>query len=166
MEEGALAVARFLAVLDLPLGLVAIVVGLLTAIVQIPRASLASLPDVGRIERIAVGLGGGVAMLGLIGAVETVLFRGRPDFSLVAMVFVASVALCGLPAVVWRSRWRGAAEGVATVAVALVAILSGFTIGFMFVPLVALMLWVCFLRLFHAFRAMRGIPPTRVDSLT
>ena len=163
MEEGAVGVARFLAILDLPLGLLGIVAGLITAVRLIPHPGVVAAPDLGVVERVAVGLCAGVAILGFIGTVETLLLR-RPDFPPLAIAFAAAVILCSLPALFWRSRWRGAAEGAATVFISVAAILSGFSIGFMFVPLVALMIWVCFLRLFRAFRVARGGVASRVDS--
>ncbi len=152
MEEGAVKLAQFLAVLDLPVGILGIAVGLFTAIRLRPRSGLPDLSGGGVLERIAVGLCAGVAVLGLIGTMETLLTR-RPDFPLLAVTFVVAVILSGLPAVVWRSRWRGAAEGVATMSIATAAILSGFSIGFLFVPLVILMIWVCVLHLRVALRS-------------
>lgn len=163
MEEGAVGVIRLLQILDLPLGLIGIVVGLITAVRLIPAAAAAAVPDLGTLERVAVGLCAAVAMLGFIGTVETLLLR-KPDFPPLAIAFAASVILCSLPALLWRSRWRGVAEGAATVFIAVAAILSGFSIGFMFVPLVALMIWVCFLRLIRGFRAAREGATPRVDS--
>jgi hypothetical protein len=165
VEEGAVGFAHILAVLDLPLGLLAILVGLSTVVRFIPHQGSAALLDLGLVERIAVGLCAGVAMLGVLGTLETVLVR-RPDFPPLAILFAAAVISCGWPAVAWRSRWRAVAEGAATVCLALAAILSGFTIGFMFVPLVALMVWVCVLRFFLTFRRVSGETPRRVDSLT
>lgn len=165
MEEGAVSVVRLLAVLDLPLGLIGIVIGLITSIRMIPTAGTLPLADLGLVERIAVGLCGGVAVLGLLGLLETVLTK-RPDFPPLAMLFAASILGCGWPALAWRSRWRGVAEGAATVFIAVAAILSGFSIGFMFVPLVALMIWVCVLRLFRRFRRVTEATSSRVDSLT
>lgn len=165
MEEGAVGVARFLAVLDLPVSLVAIVVGLVTAIRMIPVPGTLPVADLGLVERIAVGLCAGVAVLGLLGLLETVLTK-RPDFPPLAMLFAASILGCGWPALAWKSRWRGVAEGAATVFIAVAAILSGFSIGFMFVPLVALMIWVCVLRLFRRFRRLGVATSSRVDSLT
>ena len=81
-------------------------------------------------------------MLGFLGTIETV-FAKKPDFPPLAMLFAVAILLCGLPAVLWKSRWRRVAEGVATVSIAVAAILSGFSIGFLFVPLVILMIWVC-----------------------
>jgi ribose/xylose/arabinose/galactoside ABC-type transport system permease subunit len=152
MEESAVKLAQFLAVLDLPVGILGIAVGLLAALRLSPRGRLPDLSSGGLLERIAVGLCGGVAVLGLIGTMETLLAR-RPDFPPLAVTFVVAVILSGLPAVVWRSRWRGAAEGVATMAIATAAILSGFSIGFLFVPLVVLMVWVCVLHLRVALRS-------------
>jgi hypothetical protein len=146
MEEGAVRLSQFLTVLDLPVGLIGIGVGLYTAVRLVPRATSPDLAEVGLVERIAVGLCAGVAMLGFLGTIETVFAR-RPDFPPFAMLFAVAILLCGLPAVLWKSRWRGVAEGAATVSIALAAILSGFSIGFFFVPLVILMTWVCIQRL-------------------
>ena len=146
MEEGAIGLARFLAILDLPVGLIAIVVGLFTAVRLVPRAATQDLPEIGVVERIAVGLCAGVAMLGVLGTIESVFTR-RPDFPPLAVLFAVAIILCGLPAIAWKSPWKGVAEGVATVSIACAAILSGFSIGFLFVPLVILMIWVCILRL-------------------
>ena len=152
MEAGAVRLAQFLAVLDLPVGILGIAVGLFAALRLSPRGGLPDLSSGRLLERIAVGLCGGVAVLGLIGTMETLLTR-RPDFPPLAVTFVLAVILSGLPAVVWRSRWRGAAEGVATISIATAAILSGFSIGFLFVPLVILMIWVCVLHLRIAMRS-------------
>ncbi len=161
MEKAAVAVVRFLAILDLPVSLFAILVGLITAVRSALRSDVAV--DFGLVERIAVGLCGGVAFLGFFGLIETLVTR-RPDFPPLAMVFAVCILALSWPAFAWKSRWRGVAEGVATICVAIAAILSGFTIGFMFVPLVLLMIWVCFLRLFAPFRDPRGGASARVDS--
>ena len=163
MEKAAIGVIRFLVILDLPVSLFAIVVGLVTAVRSALRSDATVPAYLGLVERIAVGLCGGVAFLGFFGLVETVLTR-RPDFPPLAIVFAICILALSWPAFAWKSRWRGAAEGVATICVATAAILSGFTIGFMFVPLVLLMIWVCFLRLFAAFREARGGVTARVDS--
>ena len=152
MEEGAVRVGQFLAVLDLPVGLIGIAVGLFAAGRLVPRGALPDLAGGGLLERLAVGLCAGVAVLGILGTIETFLTRTR-DFPPLAVVFVAVIILSGLPAVVWRSPWRGSAEGVATISIAAAAILSGFSIGFLFVPLVILMIWVCVLHLRVALRS-------------
>jgi len=146
MEDGALRLSQFLTMLDLPVGLIGIVVGLITAVRLLPRAASAYPAEAALVERIAVGLCAGVAMLGFLGTIETV-FAKKPDFPPLAMLFAVAILLCSLPAVLWKSRWRGVAEGVATVSIALAAILSGFSIGFLFVPLVILMIWVCVQRI-------------------
>ena len=164
MEEGAAGLVRALVVLDLPLSLIGIAVGIFTVGRETVRLRTSSPIDLGLVERIAVGLCAGVAMLGFLGTIETLLLK-RPDFPPLAILFAASVILSALPAILWKSRWRGAAEGAATVFIATAAILSGFTIGFMFVPLVALMIWVCFLRVFRGRRPSSSEQPTRVDSV-
>lgn len=163
MEKAAVGAIKFLVVLDLPVSLFAIVVGSITAVRSALRTPAGVSVDLGLVERIAVGLCGGVAFLGFFGLVETVVTR-RPDLPPLAIVFAICVLALSWPAFAWKSRWRGLAEGVATICVAIAAILSGFTIGFMFVPLVLLMIWVCFLRLFAAFREARGGVTARVDS--
>ena len=151
MEEGALGVARFLQLLVLPVGVVGAVVGLLTAVrflLRNPRLR----HDAGVIEALAVGLCGGVAALGILGLVES--FRSvRPDFPPLAAAFTVAILFCGLPAILWKSRWRVVAEGIATVSLSVGAMLSGLSIGFLFVPLVLLMIWVCFARLRAAYRS-------------
>ena len=152
MEEGAIRFTQFLAMLDLPVSLIGMAVGLFAAVRLIPRGVLPDLSGGGLAERIGVGLCAGVSVLGLLGTVETFLTR-RPDFPPLAVMFVVVIILSGLPAVIWRSPWRGSAEGVATMAISAAAILSGFSIGFLFVPLVILMICVCVLHLRVSFRS-------------
>src|SRR5690349_21537620 len=150
MESVAVAVVRGLQFLIVPVGVAAIAVGLFTAarfLLRNPRVR----QDAGWVEAIAVGLCGGVAALGILGLVET--FRtSRPDFPPLAAAFTVAILFCGLPAILWKSRWRVVAEGLATVSIAVAAILSGFSIGFLLVPLVILMIWVCVIRLRAAYR--------------
>ncbi|HJQ12656.1 MAG TPA: hypothetical protein VJ840_16605 [Gemmatimonadaceae bacterium] len=137
--------------LDLPVSLIGIAFGLVTAVrflLRNPRTHF----EGGVVERVAVGLLGGVAALGLLGLVES--FRTqRPDFPPLAAAFTVAILFCGLPALLWKSRWRVVAEGIATISVSVAAILSGFSIGFLFVPLVILMIGVCFARLRAAYRS-------------
>jgi hypothetical protein len=145
MEESAVGVTQFLSFIGFPVALVGIAVGLVTAVVLVPRPGL-SPPSTGSlVEKIAVGLCGGVALLGLLGTIETLLPR-KPDFPPRSVLLAAAIILTGLPAVAWKSRWRGVAEGVATVSIATAAILTGLSIGFLFVPLLILMVWVCVAR--------------------
>jgi hypothetical protein len=151
MEEGALGVVRFLQLLILPVGVAGILVGLFTAVrflLRNPRLR----HNAGVIEALAVGLCGGVAALGILGLVES--FRSvRPDFPPLAAAFTVAVLFCGLPAILWKTRWRVVAEGIATVSLSVALILSGFSIGFLLVPLVLLMIWVCYARLRAAYRS-------------
>ena len=151
MESVAVAVVRGLQFLILPVGVAAIAIGLFTAarfLLRNPRVR----HDAGVVEAVAVGLCGGVAALGLLGLVET--FRtSRPDFPPLAAAFTVAILFCGLPAILWKSRWRVVAEGIATISIAVAAILSGFSIGFLLVPLTGLMIWVCYARLRAAYRS-------------
>jgi hypothetical protein len=151
MEEGALGVARFMQFLVLPVGVAGIVVGLFTAIrflLRNPRTR----HDAGVLEALSVGLCGGVAALGILGLIES--FRSvRPDFPPLAAAFTVAVLFCGLPAILWKSRWRVVGEGIGTVSLSVASILSGFSIGFLLVPLVLLMIWVCYARLRAAYRS-------------
>jgi hypothetical protein len=151
MEEGALGVARFLQLLVLPVGVVGIAVGLFTAVrflLRNPRVR----HNAGVVEALAVGLCGGVSALGLLGLVES--FRSvRPDFPPLAAAFTVAILFCGLPAILWKSRWRVVAEGIATLSLSVGSILSGFSIGFLLVPLILLMIWVCYARLRAAYRS-------------
>src|SRR6266487_5341228 len=107
MEEIPLRLSYFLTALDLPVGLIGIAVGLFTSARLAPRrGSVPYVTDAGLVERIAVGLCAGVAMLGFLGTIETV-FTKRPDFPPLAMLFAVAILLCSLPAVLWKSRWRG-----------------------------------------------------------
>jgi hypothetical protein len=69
--------------------------------------------------------------------------RGNRFTNPLSAVFLGFVLLLSLPALMWRSHWRVPAEGLATIALSGVAVLSGFSIGFMFVPLLVAMLWIC-----------------------
>jgi hypothetical protein len=162
MEEAAVAAVRLLAVLDLPVGLFGIVIGLFTATWR-PSSSHAT--TLGRLpERIGVGLCMAVAILGALGIVITSL-RRQPPPTLLALFFAVLILVMALPALLWNSKWRRSAEGVATAALSLDAILAGFSIGPLFVPLVLLMLWVCVERIRETWNARIPTPSTRVDSL-
>lgn len=157
MEEAALEVTGFLVRLIWPTGLIAVCVGLVTLGVAIfpPKKARAG----GRIifggqvpgnrtpvaERIAVGLCAPIALLGLVVAVQTVRLRtpSEPAYRPLSVLFVVATIVMGLPAVLWKTRLRWAAEGLATIALAVASILAGFSIGFIFVPLTVLMIWIC-----------------------
>ena len=162
MEEAAVSVVRLLAVLDLPVALFGIVVGLFTALWRPFYRTGSTIPRLP--ERIAVGLCLAVSMLGAFGILLTILRRQTPP-TLLATVFAVLILAIALPALLWNSRWRKAAEGVATAALSVDAILAGFSIGPLFVPLVILMLWVCAERIRETWNAPVPTSATRVDSI-
>ena len=155
MEGGTIAVTVFLTALIMPIGIGAAVLGLLTIVKGLggfrnPHhgefgAAKRDLVVSGRagssvLERIGAGLCLTVAvflilMLGDVGRSG----RATPWTALLLVL----IALLPAPVVVWNTRYRTVAEGLATVAIAGIAILSGFSIGFAFVPVVVLMIWLC-----------------------
>jgi hypothetical protein len=54
-----------------------------------------------------------------------------------------SLLLLALPALFWETRFRWVAEGFALMALGTTAILGMWSFGFLFLPLVVLMAWVC-----------------------
>jgi len=117
------------------------VVGLI-ATVRRPGFHRVNLLAATTIERIGVGICVGVAALGLFGFGETIIQRSI-SLTPLAGLFTLMIFLLAAPGFLWRTRWRGAGEGVATIAVSVAAILSGFSMGFMLVPLVILMMVIC-----------------------
>ena len=162
MEEAAVAALRLLAVLDLPVALFGVVIGLFTAVWRPRFRPIGTLPRLP--ERIGVGLCLAVAVLGALGILITLLKRQLPP-TLLSTVFAVLILLIALPALLWNSLWRRSAEGIATAALSIDAILAGFSIGPLFVPLVLLMLWVCVERIRETWNAPIPTPATRVDSL-
>ena len=141
MEEGAIGLAQFLTMLDLPVSLGGIAIGILTVVAH-PGFHRADLFAATTVERLGVGLCVAVAALGLFGFGETTVRRGVALTPLAAL-FTAMIFLLAAPGMLWRTRWRGVGEGVATISISAAAILAGFSIGFLFVPLVMLMIWIC-----------------------
>jgi hypothetical protein len=154
MEEAAVGV---LVRLIWPIGLIAVCVGLVTLGVAIfpPKKARTrgSIIFGGNVpgnrspiaERIAVGLCTPISLLGLVVAFQTVRLRtpSEPAYRPLSVLFVVATIVMGLPAVLWKTRLRLAAEGLATIALAIASILAGFSIGFAFVPLTVLMIWIC-----------------------
>ena len=141
MEEGAIGFTQFLAVLDLPVSLGGIAIGLITVVAH-PGFHRSDLLAATTLERLGVGLCVAVAALGLFGFGETTVRRGI-GLAPLAALFTAMIFLLAAPGMLWRTRWRGVGEGVATIAISVAAILAGFSIGFLFVPLVILMMCIC-----------------------
>jgi hypothetical protein len=157
MEEAALEVTGFLVRLIWPTGLIAVCVGLVTLGVAIfpPKKARAggSIIFGGNVpgnrspiaERIAVGLCTPISLLGLVVAFQTVRLRSasEPPYRPLSVLLVLATIVMGLPAIFWKTRLRLAAEALATIALAVASILAGFSIGFIFVPLTVLMIWIC-----------------------
>lgn len=158
MEEFGLTITLTLTRLIMPVSFVAITVGLILFGVTIRRAGRSGLPhqsaaedgkyvqakavESSALERIAVGICGVVAVAGLVASITNEIRRNpvvHPAFFLVLGLFL----LLAAPALAWRTSKRVAAEALGTVALAVVTFLSGFSIGFLFVPLVVFMTWVC-----------------------
>jgi hypothetical protein len=58
-------------------------------------------------------------------------------------LFAVSLLLLALPAIFWETRVRWVLEGFALVALGAAAILGMWSIGFLFLPLLVPMVWVC-----------------------
>lgn len=97
------------------------------------------------VERILVGICAVISLLALVVAyrsirVDGVTLRG---YRALSVLLVVSLILSGLPAILWKTRLRWAAEGLASIALAVAAVIGAFSIGIFFLPLLALMTWIC-----------------------
>jgi hypothetical protein len=154
MEERTLAVTVFLTRLIIPIGLGAGVLGILTIMRGLGGFGNPRHPDLpairepapsGRsssslLERVAVGLCAAAAVLILLLVVNA--DRSGRASPWTAVLLLMSLLLTA-PIILWNSRYRVASEGIATIAIAVIGILTGFSIGFLFVPIVVLMIWLC-----------------------
>jgi hypothetical protein len=91
------------------------------------------------------------SLLGVVAAVQMFRYSARaiPAYPRLATLFAGALVTLALPAVLWKTRLRLLSEGIATIALALASRLAGFSIGFLFVPLLLLMTWVCLRHLFN-----------------
>ncbi|HZE08173.1 MAG TPA: hypothetical protein VE110_05375 [Gemmatimonadaceae bacterium] len=158
MEESSVTVFQTLERLVLPIGLLGILIGIFAAAAGVRMAILsnavgakrdetrtASATPTATIESIAVWVCAPISLLGIVVAVQTIRFSSTsiPRFPPVAVLAGAALILTGLPAILWKTRFRWAAEGVALAALGGSAILSAWSIGAFLLPVLALMLWVC-----------------------
>ena len=160
MEGVGLIITRGLAGLIIPVSLVAIPLALVLvwnslsrrpleqSCMVSPSASATSRPRDGSsaLEIISVTICFVVAMIGAIAFAMNVI-EGDPIHP---SQFVAVLGLWLLiisPGLLWRSPWRSLAEGLATIALAVVTVLTGFSIGFALLPLLIAMMVVCFQRI-------------------
>ena len=152
MEEASVDTIQFLVLSVWPVGLIAIGLGVLTVGFTGFAAARAKgaddetrLPPSSTVERIVVGLCVAVSSLGLVVTVQIIRFSrvSLPRFPVLGVLFAVSLLLLALPAVFWETRFRWVAEGFALVALGTTAILGMWSIGFLFLPLLVLMAWVC-----------------------
>jgi len=106
------------------------------------------------LERVAVGLGGTVAVVLVLGLGVVIAWnrpqpRGLIGFLLMMAICVPLVA----PMVLWNTRYRAAGEGIATMAIATISIFVqlsagyGSMLGYLLAPVVALLVWLCIAQL-------------------
>jgi hypothetical protein len=152
MEEASLDTMQFLVLSIWPIGLTAIGLGVLTigfTGFAAGRARKADgetgLPSSSTIERIVVGLCAAASSLGLVVAVQIVRLSrvSLPRFPITGVLLAVSLLLLVLPALFWETRFRWVAEGFALVTLGTTAMLLMWSIGFLFLPLLLLMVWVC-----------------------
>jgi hypothetical protein len=159
MEERTVAVTVFLTGLIIPIGLGAVVFGILTIVSGLGGFGDLRHPDLaakresaasGRagsslLERVAAGLCATAAVVLILVLRVNVDRNGR--ISPWTAVLVLMILLLAAPIILWNTRYRVASEGIATIAIGVIAILTGFSIGFLFVPVVVLMIWLCITQL-------------------
>jgi len=178
MEEASVDTFELLVRSVWPVGLIAIGVGVVTvgfsgfATVRAKNASgEAAQPSSSTVERIVVGLCAAASSLGLVVAFQIIRlsFVSLPRFPPLGVLFAVSLLVLALPGVLWETRFRWVAEGFALVALGTTAILGMWSIGFLFLPLLVPMVWVCIqhlLEMGHSFwSAHRSVSRRRrVDS--
>ena len=123
------------------------------------------------LERVAVGLGGAVAVVLVLGLGVVIAWTHPQWRDLIG--FLLMMAICAplvAPMILWNTRFRAAGEGIATMAIAMISIFAqlsagyGPMVGFLLAPVVALLVWVCIAQLRRANHPWETIGP-RVDSL-
>jgi hypothetical protein len=161
MEESAVVVARLFTRLIMPIGAIAFIVGVLTIVKGFGGFSGAHNPELAAagsapagparegsslLERVAAGLCGTLAVV-LVLLLGVNAAQSGIGASFWPAILLVMFLLLGAPAILGNTRYRMVGEGIATVAIAGMAIVTGFSIGFLFVPIVVLMIWLCILQL-------------------
>jgi hypothetical protein len=152
VEDAAIGVTQFLTRLIFPFAILGAVFGLgliASETVIFARDSEGRSGSAARSERatavasekISIGICATLGILGLIALIINSARRNLPPSWWTAFLVVLLILL-GSPAMLWKSRWRVLMEGIATVTLAGVSVLTGFSIGFVLVPLLAVMIWV------------------------
>ena len=159
MEERTVVVTVFLTGLIIPISLGAAVLGILTIVTGLGGFGNPRYPDLatkgesaafGRaasslLEPVAAGLCATAAGVLILQLGVNVGRSGRASAWTAFLLLM--ILLLPAPAILWKTRYRVASEGIATIAIAVIAILTGFSIGFLFVPVVVLMILFCISRL-------------------
>jgi hypothetical protein len=149
---GGLDPIQFLVRLVFPIGLIAIGLGVLTVGVTGVAAAREKrgnaeirVQSSSMIERVVVGICAAVSSLGLVAAVQIIRLSriSRPAFPPLGVLFAATLLVLALPAILWDTQFRKVTEGLALIALGAAAILGMWSIGFLFLPLVVAMAWVC-----------------------
>jgi len=97
------------------------------------------------LERAVVGICAAISLLALIVAIQALRLDGVTlrSYRMLSVVLIVSLILLGLPAILWKTPLRWAAEGLASIALAVGAVIGVFSIGGLFLPLLVLMTWIC-----------------------
>jgi hypothetical protein len=125
-----------------------VIIGLLVAIAGVAlvlkHALLARTANVANaqaplIERIAVFATGGIALAWLVAMLVLVGISGRttPQFFAATISILSAIAA---PLVLWRTRWRGIAEGAAIIALGVLVYLTSATFGLYLIPFAFLLM--------------------------
>jgi hypothetical protein len=172
MESSALAISEFVTRLIIPIGVVAAVLGLLVTVQGLRNlwnserresAGAGSEPVVSwrdgssLLERVAASLCGTLAVV-LVLLIGVNMGWTGVSLNRWTATLLGMIALLTAPALLWRTRYRKVGEGIGTVAIAGIAVLTGFSIGFVFVPLVGLMIWLCVRQLWRSKPALKSDP--------
>lgn len=122
------------------------------------------------LERVAVGLGGAVGVVLVLGLAAAIGWTRPQPRDLIGFLLMMAVCLpLVAPVVLWNTRYRAAGEGIATMAIATISIFAqlsagyGSMLGSVLVPVVALLVWLCIAQLRRANHPWETMGP-RVDS--
>lgn len=115
------------------------------------------------IERSAVNI---CVFLSVVGSILMVLQQAlrRPELDPMFFVLLGVILLLSAARVLWTTRWRHLGEGLTTVALASFTILTSLSIGFVFIPLLAVMMWVSYRHLRAHLKPRLEHAAIRVDS--
>jgi hypothetical protein len=124
-----------------------VIIGLLLAIAGaalILKQLWARVPNVAEgqaplLELLAVAVNGGTALVGLV-AVLFLVATSRQTFPQFFAATVLILLTISLPLILWRTRWRGIAEGAAVMALGVLVYLTSATFGLYLIPFAFLLI--------------------------